>query len=420
MANSLTSVSPYIWAREAQKSLYVGLKAMTIANTTLRDTVAGEGSLVYRQIVSYPASSVYVPGTDVDTTAVSSSSESLSIGTWLQSTAKIDDTEKRQSIIDLAVNQSKKMMEAHNNSIDQAVFAEVSNAQWSMDDGNVGGSSGSNASLNTSNIPQAFIAADTKLDGVDAPRAGRTAVVGGHFVGLLKLQQAGRNTVFGDGVNSRGVVTNLFGWDILQVNNLPYSAKLTVSTIPTAADTVTIAGVVFTAAANNAATTAGEFSIAGQVADSIIYLVAAINYNSSKTAAIASPTTAEAGTIAPAATSFIDVSAENRFMLRDKRRITARYATTYLTISGYGDIVVAEGLSPVANVWSAQKQLSLFCVKGCIDIIVQIPPQIEVLRDPDQFADITKSLIGFGKKTYADGAREMVKFSIDAGSADWT
>jgi len=135
LANSLTSVAPYIWAREAQRSLFVENKAMAIANTTLRNLVAGEGSLVYRQILSYPASSTYTPGSDITNVAISSSSESLSIGTYIASKVTVDDTEKRQSIIDLARNITKKMMADHNNRIEQAVLGQVSNAVWSMDDG---------------------------------------------------------------------------------------------------------------------------------------------------------------------------------------------------------------------------------------------------------------------------------------------
>jgi len=97
--------------------------------------VAGEGDTVHRTIVSYPASSTYVPGTDISTQAVTGSSEELSIATWLSSLVTIDDTEKVQSIIELGSNIAKKMMHDHNNRIEQAVLAEVSNANHSLDDG---------------------------------------------------------------------------------------------------------------------------------------------------------------------------------------------------------------------------------------------------------------------------------------------
>ena len=405
MANSVSSLNPYFWAKEAQRSLFVENKAMAIANTTLRNLVAGEGSTVYRTIVSYPASATYTPGTDITGSTVTGSSETLSISTWLASKVTIDDTENVQSIIELGTNISNKMMKDHNNRIEQVVLAEVSNAKWSLDDGNVGGTAGNNAIVTTNTVPQFFIAADTKLDAIDAPKAGRTAVIGGHFLGMLKLQQAGRQTVFGDGVNTRGVVTNLFGWDILYSNNLPYSATLTIATNPTAGDTITIAGVTFTFAAT--LTIAGNLHICSDAANTVANMVVALN---ALDTAITENTN----------TGYQVISAEDIFLLRDKRRLSAvATSATVTTIAGYGDIVVSETLTAPADVWGAQKQTALFCVKGCVDIIVQIPPKIEVTRDPDQFSDIVKSLLGYGKKTYADGAREMVKVSIDASTSDW-
>ena len=380
---------------------------MAIANTTLRNLVAGEGDTVNRTIVSYPASATYVPGTDITNSTVTGSKESLSIATWLASKVTVDDTEKRQSIIDLGTNISNKMMHDHNNRIEQAVLAEVSNAGHTIDDGNVGGTAGNNATVNTNTVPQFFIAADTKLDAIDAPKMGRTAVVGGHFMGQLKLQQAARATVFGDGVNTRGVVANLFGWDILYSNNLPYEAVLTIATNPTDGDTIVIAGVTFTFV-DTLGTTAGTLHIGQSAAESVANMVVALN-----ALATAITSTASVG--------YYPISSENIFLLRDKRRITATATSaTVTTIAGYGDIVVSETLTAPADVWSAQRQDSLFCVKGCTDIIVQIPPKIEVARDPDQFSDIVKSLLGYGKKTYADGAREMVWVKINAATSDWS
>lgn len=405
--NSLSDLNPAFWAKEAQRSLFVENKAMAIARTTLRNLVAGEGDTVHRTQISYPASSTYTPGTDITNVAVTGSKESLSIATWFASKVTIDDTEKKQSIIDLGSNISNKMMHDHNNRIEQAILAEVTSAQHTIDDGNVGGTSGNNAQVNTNTVPQFFIAADTKLDAIDAPKAGRTAVVGGHFLGQLKLQQAARQTAFGDGVNTRGVVANLFGWDILYSNNLPYTAVLTMATNPTDGDTMTIAGVTLTFKAT-LGSTAGNVHIASTVDITRANLAEFLN----------APHNTEAE---DTDTGYVALSAENVFLLRDKRRITATNdnSADTLTITGYGDIVVSETFTAAGNVWSSKRQDSLFCVRNCIDMIVQIPPKVEVVRDPDQFADIVKSLLGFGKKTYADGAREMVRVKVDASTSDW-
>lgn len=401
--NSVSSLNPAFWAREAERSLFVENKAMAIANTTLRNLVAGEGDTVNRVIVSYPASATYTPGTDITANPVTGSKESLTISTWFASRVVIDDTEKRQSVIELGQNISNKMMQDHNNRIEQSILAETTNSQWTLDDGNVGGTAGNNATVNTNTVPMFFVAADTKLDAIDAPKAGRTAVIGGHFLGQLKLQQAARpGSVIADGVNTRGIVTNLFGWDILYSNNLPYTATFTMAGTPTAGDTVTIAGITATFV-SPLGSTAGNVLINGQNG-SCTNLVSFINDPAN----------------AAASTNYVALSAENVFLWRDKRRLAAVDNTGSLTLTGYGDIVVSKSMTNALSVWSAQRQDSLFCVAGCIDMIVQIPPKVEVIRDPRQFADNVKSLLGFGKKTYADGAREMVRVKINASTSDWS
>ena len=406
MANSISDLRPEFWAREAQRSLFVENKAMSVANTQLRNILAGEGRKAHRTILSYPASATYTPGTDITASTVIGSKETLEVDTFLASLVTIDDTEEKQSILDLGSKIAARMMKDHNNRIEQAVLGQVSNAGHSLDDGNVGGTAGNNMILNTDVIPQVFVSADTKLDAIDAPKAGRTAVVGGHFMRWVKLQQAGRDTVFGDGVNTNGVVTNLFGWDIVESNNLPFSATLTIATNPSEDDTITIAGVTFTFTA--ALVSAGDLHIGSSAATTVANMVVALN-------ALATSITeaTDAG--------YTRISDENVFLLRDKRRITAAATSaTVTTVSGYGDIVVSQDLTNETDDWASEKQTSLFCVRGCVDQVVQMPPIIEVGREPKQFADIVKSMLGYGVKTFADGAREMVKVSIDASQNDWS
>lgn len=405
--NSVADLKPEFWAKEAQRSLFVENKAMAIANTQLRNILAGEGRKAHRTILSYPASATYTPGTDITATPLTGSKETLEVDTFLASLVSIDDTEEKQSIIDLGSKVASRMMKDHNNRIEQAVLGQVTNALHTLDDGNVGGTSGNNMVLDTDVVPQVFVSADTKLDAIDAPKAGRTAVVGGHFMRWLKLQQAGRDTVFGDGVNTRGVVTNLFGWDIIESNNLPYTAVLTMVVQPTDGDTVTIAGVTFTFRTTQGALP-GSVNICSTVDLTRANFATSLN--------------ALATTVAEATDAgYNAISDENVFLLRDKRRIVAVNSNSAdtLTITGFGDITVAEVLTEPTDTWGSQRQDALFCVRGCVDQVVQMPPKIEVTRAPLQFADLVKSMLGYGVKTYADGAREMVRAKFDASTSDW-
>lgn len=381
---------------------------MAIANTQLRNLLAGEGRKAHRTILSYPASATYTPGTDLSLTTITGSKETLEVDTFIASAVSIDDTEEKQSILGLGSKIMRSMMKDHKNRMEQAVLAQITNAQHTLDDGNVGGISGNNMTLNTDAIPQVFVSADTKLDAIDAPKAGRTAVVGSHFMRWLKLQQSGRDTQFGDGVNTRGVVTNLFGWDIIESNNLPYTAVLTMVTDPSNGEQVVIAGVTFEFN-TTLGSDPGDLHATGTVDNTRLNFANALN----------APATA---ITEAAAAGYTAISAENVFLLRDKRRIVATDSagSDTLTITGYGDIVVSDTLTASGDGWGSQRQDALFAVRGCVDQVVQMPPKIEVSRDPDQFADIVKSLIGYGVKTFADGAREMVRGKINAGTSDWS
>lgn len=396
MANSLSSLNREFWTAAVQRSLWVENTAFYVANTALRNLAAGDGDTVNKPILSYPAMATYTPGTDITTQALTASNEQLSIGTWSAALVTIDDTEKVQSYYQVGQLTADRMMKIHKNKLEQAVLAEVTNSLHSIDAGNVGGSAGSDISVTTDNVPMIFTAAGTKLNAVDAPMAGRVAIVGAHTLEQLLLQQANRWTNMGDTVNQVGRIGTLFGWEVVYNNNLRFTASLALASTPTDGDTVSIAGVTFTFKATPVL--AGAVDIGTDGPTSLDNLVAAIN---------------DSGTVG---STYIQLSAENRFLLTSKRSVVAVDGTTELGITGYGDIVVAETLTAAADVWSAQHQDSLFCVKGAVDLVVQIPPKVEVDRDPDQFADIVKSLLGYGKKTFADGAREMVRVKINASS----
>jgi len=57
-------------------------------------------------------------------------------------------------------------------------------------------------------------------------------------------------------------------------------------------------------------------------------------------------------------------------------------------------------------------------LRGATDLAIQMPANVEVTRVEARFGDRIKALLGYGVKTFADGARGLVKVSIDA--SDWS
>jgi hypothetical protein len=295
------------------------------------------------------------------------------------------------------------MMKMHNNAIEQAVLAEVTNATHTVDAGSVGGAAGSSIDLTTGIVRQIYTAAGSKLDMVDASRQNRIAIVGTHMLETMQLADAGRQTSLADTVSANGVVGPWLNWTIVYNNNLPFTAVLSLATQPTNGDTITIAGVTITLDATLAATAWAD--IRTNVDTTRTFIRDLINYNNGTGGTVA-------GTVG---TDFTDVSTEDRFLWQKRGLLAVDSAgADTLTVTGYGDIVVSETLTDATDTWTSARQDSLFLIKGATDLVVQIPPKVEVVRVEKQFADRVKSMVGYGKKTFADGARKMVRVKINA------
>ncbi len=398
---SLRSLDKEYWSNELQKTLFVENTAVFLADTEASRVLAADGRKFHKPIISKPSTGTYVPYQDITLNPLNSSDQELEVDTFKYSVVEVDDTDIKQNFYDAASFAAMSMQKQLNNLIEQAFLSQVSNAGHTLDAGSVGGVVGSPIDLTVVNAASLFTAGHTKLDMIDAPMANRVAVVGAHTVGVLRNTKAGRESNLGDTVLDNGIIGPWQGWTVIQNNNLPYSASLELATNPTAGDTVVIAGVTFTARAVPALP--GEFDIGADVAATRVILTNAIN---------------GAATGKNSATGYIEISDEDRFLLTEKRRVTAtdNIAGTQIDITGFGDIVVSETLTAAADIWSNQLQKSVFMVRGAIDLAVQMPVDVEIVRKERGFAEIVKALTGYGTKTFADGARLLIQVKIDASA----
>lgn len=397
----LRSLDKEYWSAEMQKTLFVENTAVFLADYEPSRVLTADGRKYHKPIISKPATGTYTPYTDVTPQVLTSSDQELEVDQFKYAFVEIDDTDRKQNFYDAAAFAAMSMQKELNNLIEQHYLSQVTSALNTVDAGSVGGVPGTPIALDLTNAVQVFTAAHTKLDMQDAPFAERYAVVGAHTVGVLRQTKGNRETPLGDTVLANGIIGPWQGWTVIQNNNLPYSASLELATNPTAGDTFTIAGVTFTARAVPAL--AGEFDIGADAAATRVIMVNAINGST---------------TGKNSATGYFEISSENRFVLSEKRKVVAtdNIAGTQIDIAGFGDIVVAETFTAAGNVWSNQIQLSVFMVRGAIDLAVQMPANVEIQRKEKGFADYIKSLEMFKAKAFDDGARVLVKVSINASS----
>ena len=396
MSNTATYLNKEYWSMELQNTLFVENTAVFLAGTEASSVLASDGRKFHKPIMSHAVTGTYTPGSEISDKDFVSTDEELEVDTFKYASMYLDDTEKKQSGYAISSRIAQDIQKQLNNLTEQAFLNRVKNdAGHTVDAGNVGGASGSALELLASNASQVFTAAHTKLDVVDAARVGRVAVVGPHTVGVLRETKSGRETGLGDMVLANGIIGPWQGWTVVQSNNLPWTATLTIATTPTDGDTVTIAGVVFTFK-TTLGTTAGQVLINGSAAGARTNLSRAITGT---------------GTVG---TDYYALDSEDRFIL-NKRALTAATAEGML-LTGNGDIVVSETFNSGNNLFSAQVHHSWFGLRGATDLAIQMPTDLEITRVEKQFGDRIKALEGYGVKTFADGARGLIDVQIDASA----
>jgi hypothetical protein len=171
---------------------------------------------------------------------------------------------------------------------------------------------------------------------------------------------------------------------------------LTVATLATATDTVTINGVVFTYV-SSIGSTPGNVLLGANATASRQNLMNAINAGSG------------------AGTTYVEPSVANREILTNFG-IVATEASTTLTFVGYGDVSVSETLTAVADVWSVQTQRALFGVKGAVSLVTQKMPSIEFRTAEKRLGRFVYPWMLYGKKTFEMDKRKLVDVRISAAA----
>lgn len=374
---------------DLQVDLYTSNTAVYLANQSLESLISTNGRKAHRPILSHAQIGTYTPHNDITFTAKSATKNTLEVDTFNYSAEDIDITESSQSPYELLQHSLTSIRRGLMNAFEQKYLAEISNAFHSIN-------SGTAFDLTPANALDVLQEAGAKLGSFDVPRDSsmRALVLGPHAVEVLRRAKSERETALGDSVLANGVIGPWHGWTVVENNNLPWSATLTMDTNPTDGDTVTVSGVTFTFKATPVL--AGAVDIGVDVATSRANLKKAI----------------EGG--AGAGTDYIDISSTNSFILRRKRNVRCGSAEAML-FTGNGDIGVSETFTAGTNVWSAQQQSSIFMVRGAIDAVMQFM-DLEVGSKEKGFAKLPKGIIGMGTEMFPDGQIASVKMVLDASN----
>lgn len=382
-----------------QKTLFVENTAVYLASTELASVLSDNGKKVHKPIMSKARSGTYTPYQDITYRQRTADKQTLEVDTFEYAADEIDWTDKKQTAkYDPVGFSATSIQRILNNRVEQFFLSKVSGARHTIDGETFGGASGSFVDFAGQAVFDVFESAETKLGSVDAPFQDRVAVLGPHAIAAIRRLKSQRETPLGDRVLENGLIGPWNGWQIVQNNNLPWSASLKIATQPTDGDTVTIAGVTFTFK-TTLTTTPGQVLIGADASAARTNLKYAI----------------EGG--GTAGTHYIELAEEDAFIIREKRHVRATIVSNDMNMTGYGDIVVAETLTASADVWSNQLHGAYFGMRGAIDLVVQIDPNdIRVIEKEKGFADLVKALLGMGAKMFDDGARVSCYTKIDASA----
>lgn len=288
------------------------------------------------------------------------------------------------------------------NEIDGLVLARYQDANDTIDDGDIGGTASNGLTLTVNNIDKTFGVAKRKLNAQNISPDKRVAIISSEFEQILWERIAGKESQLGDSTGVNGHIGRYGGFELYMSNNLAWSGKLVLATIPTENDTITINGVTLRWKATIAQ--AGDIDIGASATISNTNLAAAINNSESLAAGIE-------GTL------YWEVSAANRKLLKN---IAATAAAAYTTFIGTGKsyVVVSETLSAAADVWTPALQIqhALFMQKGAIDVVIQKKPNVEV---KDVYNKLGKNIVPWtllGVKTFKEGTYQILDAQLRSDS----
>lgn len=387
-----------VWARTQQDVFLKRSIAMVVADTSFNSTMRAGDVLkrTYRSVTASDVPWLYTRGTDMDDTDITDVAETLTVNKEYYISFVVDDFDAIQSKYDVAMNYGNDFGIVMQTQMDADVLGEVFNASSTVDDGTIGGTAGNGIALSTSNVLTTVTAVTKKLTKLNIYDTDKVGAVSPEFEEIISQYYGAKVTDLGDDVSQNGYFTKISGYKLYSTNNLAGSASLNMATNPTAGDTVTIQGVVFTYRA--APALAGEVDIGADAAASLANLVALINTPQTTTA------------------WGIKLSDANIKQFRS-RGVTATVVgtTAEVTFKGAGVLAVSETLTAVADIWTAvlQKQHQLFGIKNkCTTLVVQKKPSVEVERVQKRLSDRIKNGMLYGLKTFADNAKYMVNVEI--------
>ncbi len=288
--------------------------------------------------------------------------------------------------------------------LDADALYETVNAAYTFDTGDLttGASNGTPITINSTTVPQMVMRLPAKLRKNNQTATNLAFVIDSYGIADMFQYLLGKNADFVNALFQNGYVNEqVAGAKVYVSENLTGQATLGLATQVTAGDTITVAGVVFTARATPSLP--GEFDIAGSADATRAIIANAINGSA---------------TGKDSATGYFEVSAADRITLSKTLRITATNNDTANTLTivgkGSGRLTVSETLTDATDAWTSNFIHAYFGKEGAIDVVVQKDVKADMRQEPKQPTTNIISRVLYGIKTFTDGSKKFLDVKISS------
>lgn len=287
--------------------------------------------------------------------------------------------------------------------LDARCFAEVLNALYTFDAGDLTttAATGTSITLSSTTVPQMVTRMPAKLRRLNNQNITTNLALVVDSYGAADIAQylLGKNIDLVGAVFKNGYTDVVSNAQMYVSENLTATALLYTPQTPTDGDTVTIGGVVFTFV-TTIGVAAGNVLIGGSADVSRANLVALIT----------APGTTTANGVA--------LSAANQLIITDVLRLAAtnNNTTDIATIvgTGAGRLVLGGTLTNTNNTWTKNYIHAYYGKKGAIDLVVQDMKEVDMRPTSDRRGTNVFSSYLAGVKTFTDGAKKFLDVWITA------
>lgn len=391
MANDLQHFIPEKWSRRIQAWKRRQMVATKITNNEERAGLAF-GDRVHRPYSSDVFVNDLVRGNAVEIQDVNSTDEYMDINQYKESSFYVDLADKVQAQYDPEKIYTEKTGYELSNEVDMTVLREVTNATYTFDDGSIGGTAGNGIALTGATTHGVFADLEAEMATADIESTDTWCVVSTpKVVSNINKGMVASGFDKADSTLVNGYMGNFQGFNIYKSNNVTHRQLLTIAANLTAAETITVNGVVFTIKAAASATVAGDIALGATAALTAQNIIDAVN-----------------GTGTPGASTYIAISTANRKLLKSKKITASLSGTQNVLFLGAGKMTLAEATAQGS--FGTQVSMNIACKKGAIDLVMQLEPTVQINKVSDKTGYNILTIDLYGVKTFKEGRDRMFAF----------